>query len=572
MLSKGWKTSKRQYQISHDRNVAIPVRAGFTLDADIMRPESPGKFPVILCLFPFDKGMQIESRKPVAICPELVAAEGGDFNFYVRRGYVQVFVNLRGTGRSGGYFDHMSPGTIEDIYDAIEWLATHPWCDGQVATFGTSYFAMTAKRVAMLKPPSLKTIFAPFGVTDEYRHAVFQGGIFSFRFHKHWLKSLSNLRVRQSFPDKIGRVEFERRIKEALADPEINIQPDLVETLQNPREGGNMHIVEYILNYLDNEHFAEKAISFRQDITIPAYFGGCWGMHMLHLPGDIQSYERWSGPKKLTIGPPYYLDRPVYQYANESLRWFDYWLKGIDTQIMDEAPINLFIRNTGEWKAAYEWPLPQTQWTEFYLHQNGMLFEHEFFPDDDKSVFVESPEAHGALNFRTPQMVENTEIIGPLVLNFWASTTDTEVLWFVTLFEDDEAGHETILTRGWLRGSHRRVDAAKSMPWSIHHPHDRREPLKPGEIYEFNIEIVPTGVLLKAGMRLGLRIKATDQDAAPKDFIDVHAYGHLWRETHQTITVYHSNAYPSHLLVPITKGNRIGTFASGGIMPPMRPH
>jgi predicted acyl esterase len=572
MLSKKWATSKRQYDIVHDRNVAIPVRAGFTLDGDILRPDATARFPVILCLFPFDKDKQLHPYKPAAISPELVAAEGGDFNFYVRRGYVQAFVNLRGTGKSGGVFDHMSPGTIEDIYDAIEWLAVQPWCDGQVATFGTSYFAMTAKRVAMLKPPSLKTIFAPFGVTDEYRQGVFQGGIFSFRFHSHWLKSLSNLRVRQTFPDKIGKAEFARRIAAALADPEINIQPDLVKTLQNPHEGGNMHIVEYLLNYLDNEHFAEKAICFRQDITIPGYFGGCWGMHTLHLPGDLQSWERWSGPKKLTIGPPYYLDRPVYQYANESLRWFDYWLKGIDTGIMDEAPINLFVRNTGEWKSAHEWPLPETLWTEFYLHQNGQLFEHEFYPDDDRSAFVESPAAHGALNFRTPAMVENTEIIGPLVLNFWASTSDTEVLWFVTLFQEDAAGVETILTRGWLRGSQRRVDPAKSSAWSIYHPHDRREPLTPGEVYEFNIELVATAVLLKAGMRLGLRIKATDQDAHPTDFIDVHAYGHLWRETTQNITVFHNSDYPSHLLVPVTRGNRLGTFASGGVMPPFVPH
>jgi predicted acyl esterase len=378
--------------------------------------------------------------------------------------------------------------------------------------------------------------------------------------------------VRQTFPEQIGREEFNRRVQAVLQDPEIACQPDLVETLKAPHEGANMHIVEYILNYLDNEHFAEKAISFRQDITIPAYFGGCWGMHMLHLAGDLQSFERWSGPKKLTIGPPYYLDRPVYQYAYESLRWFDYWLKGVATEIMDEPPINLFIRNSGEWKAAHEWPLPQTKWTEFYLHQNEVLFEHEFFPEDDRSVFVESPQSHGSLNFRTPKIVENTEVIGPLILNFWASTTDVEVLWFVTLFQEDEVGVETILTRGWLRGSQRAVDATRSTPWSIHHPHDRREPLTPGEIYEFNIEIVPTAVLLKAGMRLGLRIRATDQDAVPTDFIDLHAYGRLWRETHQTITIFHNDRYPSHLLVPVTNGNRIGTFASGGIMPPMMPH
>jgi uncharacterized protein len=572
MLSQKWETSKRAYGIIHDKDVAIPVRAGFNLDCDVLRPDSPDRFPVLLSMFPFDKNAQLQPHEPQAISPKLVMVEGGDYNFYVRRGYVQVFMNLRGTGKSGGVFDHMSPGTIEDVYDAIEWLAKQPWCDGQVATFGTSYFAMTAKRVAMLKPPSLKTIFAPFGVTDEYRQGVFQGGIFSFEFHKHWVKSLSNLRVRQSFPDKIGREEFDRRIQLALEDPEINIHADLVDTLKNPHDGANMHIVEYVLNYLDNEHFAEKAISFRQDITIPAYFGGCWGMHTLHLPGDFASWTKWSGPKKLTIGPPYYLDRPVYQYHNESLRWFDYWLKGIDTEIMDEAPINLFIRNTGTWKAAHQWPLPETKWTEFYLHQDGKLFEHEFFPTDVSSTFVEAPGEHGSLTFKTPMIVENTEVIGPLVLNFWASTTDTEVLWFVTLFQEDDRGVESILTRGWLRGSQRRVDPEHSTPWSIHHPHDRREPLIPNEIYEFNIELVPTGVLLKPGMRLGLRIKATDQDAHPTDFIDVHAYGHLWRETHQTVTIYHSNEYPSHLLVPVTAGNRLGTFASGGVMPAMEPH
>jgi uncharacterized protein len=97
-------------------------------------------------------------------------------------------------------------------------------------------------------------------------------------------------------------------------------------------------------------------------------------------------------------------------------------------------------------------------------------------------------------------------------------------------------------------------------------------PKNPGEVYEFNIDIVATGVLIKAGCRFGLRIKATDQDGHATDFLDNHAYGHLWRDTTAEITVYHSNRYPSHVLVPITRGNRIGTFLSGGVMPPMEPH
>jgi predicted acyl esterase len=572
MFSTKWETSKRQYNVIEERNVAIPVSAGFNIDCDIFRPDSSAKFPAILCIFPFHKDAQSKPIMPVAVCPELVSLEGGDYNFYVRRGYAQVFANVRGTGKSGGLFDHLGDGTIQDMYDVIEWLAKQPWCDGQVATFGTSYFAMTAKRVAELKPPSLKTIFAPFATTDQYRDAIFHGGIFSYVFHQFWLKSLSNLRVRKDYRKQIGQQEFDKQVEQALRDPEINIHPELVETLKNPDAGGNMVIVEYILNYLDTQHYREKSVRFNTEVTIPGYFGGCWAMYNLHLPGDLRSYRHWKGPKKLTIGPPYYLDRPVYQYHYESLRWFDYWLKGVNTGIMDEPPIQLFIQNTGEWKAAHEWPLPETKWTEFYLHKGGLLSEHELWPDENSSTFVDSPAERGDLKFITPAMVENTEICGPIVLNLYASTTDTEVLWFVTFFEVDATGNERTLTRGWLRGSQRRTDPKESRPWQPYHPHDKREPLTPGEVYEFNIEILPTGVLLKAGTRFGLRITCTDKNDKARDFLDQHSLGHLWRETPAKITVCHSSRYPSHLLVPITRGNRVGTFMSGGVLKPPPEH
>ncbi|MBI4786029.1 MAG: CocE/NonD family hydrolase [Chloroflexi bacterium] len=566
MLSKKWQTSPRQYDVVHERNVAIPVSAGFTLDCDIVRPNSPDRFPCIVGFFPFDKDNMLKSMMPVAVSGRNVSMESGDYNFYVRRGYAHVFVNVRGTGLSGGLFDHLGDGTTRDLYDAIEWLARQPWCDGQVATFGTSYFSMTAKRVAELKPPSLKTIFAPFGVTDQYRDAIFQGGIFAFVFHPFWLKSLSNLRVRKEYREKIGNAEFNRQIEQALQDPEINIHPELVQILQNPDAGGNMLIVEYLLNYLDTDLYKEKTVRFDVDVEIPGYFGGCWAMHSLHLPGDFRTFENWKGPKKLTIGPPLYLDRPVYQYHYESLRWFDFWLKRIDTGIMGEPPIQLFIQNTGEWKSAHEWPLPETQWTEFYLHENGLLSEHEILPHETASTFHDLPEDHGSLTFLTPPMVENTEVCGPMVLNLYASATDTEALWFVNFLQVDEAGNEKVLTRGWLRGSQRRIDPTKSRPWLPYHSHAAREPLIPGEVYEFNIAIVPTGVLFKPGYRFGIRIKCADKDDQATDFLDQHGLGHLWRETRSQVTVYHNNQYPSHLLVPITQGNRIGTFMSGGIL------
>lgn len=133
----------------------------------------------------------------------------------------------------------------------------------------------------------------------------------------------------------------------------------------------------------------------------------------------------------------------------------------------------------------------------------------------------------------------------------------------------DETANERVLMRGWLRGSQRRTDPARSRPWLPYHPHDRRDPLIPAQVYEFNIAIVPTGVLVKAGMRFGIRIKCADKDDKPRDFPDMHGLGHLYREKTATVTVWHNDQYPSHLLVPITKGNRLGTFISGGVMKPL---
>lgn len=572
MLTERWETSRRRFEPARHRDIRIPVRAGFELDCDIVRPVTDERVPVILCVFPFDKEGMFTAVMPAAISGQYVAVEGGDPNFYARRGYAQAFVQLRGTGASGGLFDHMGPGMIEDIYDAIEWLAAQDWCDGQVATFGTSYFSMPIKLVAQLKPPSLKAIFAPFGTDDPYRQATFHGGIFNFSFHHWWFShALSRPRLDRSFRESLTGAQWDARVVAALADPEIAGQPILVEALNNPDIDANMYVAEYAMNLLDAEKYQSRRVRYRDDLTIPAYFGGDWAMHTLHTFGDFSAYQNWSGPKKLTIGPPYYLDRPVYQYADESLRFFDHWLKGIPTEIMDEAPIQLFIRNSGEWKGAHHWPLPETRWTEFYLHNDGLLSEHELFATDTQTTFVESPDEHGDATFRTPMMVENTEVCGPIALHFSATTTDTDVLWFITLFQVDAAGKESNLTRGWLRGSQRRTDPERSTPWAPYHPHDRREPLLPGEIYDFSIEIAPIGVLLTSGMRLGLRIKAGDRGETAPNFLENHAYGHVWRDGPATITIMHDEDHPSHLLAPVTRGNRLGTFMSGGVMPPLAP-
>ncbi len=572
MFSTNWQTSQRKYGIIVERNVRIPVEEGITLDSDIFRPDAGGKFPAILAIHPYSKPEQSIEIMPIAFSGERALIETGDFNFYVRRGYVLIVANLRGTQASDGYFGNVDPDrqTIQDIHDVIEWVAEQHWCDGNVGMTGISYFAVVQKRVAALNPPHLKAIFAPYGWSDSYRDLYFRGGIMAHGFLDYWIRRYSpEFRVKNGLREAWGDKKYDQAIASALEDEEITSVPGFKKALLNPDEGCHPLLCEIILNPLRNSYYEERAVDFSADPSIPAYFGGDWKGYAFHLSGDIRAFENWKGPKKLTVGPGIYLDRPFYQYAYESLRWFDHWLKGIDTGMMDEPAIQLFIHGTGEWKSADDWPIPGTKWTPFYLHAEGLLSEHEFWPNEGLSTFEDSPYSRGGLEFKTPPMVESTEVCGPIVLNLYGSSTDTDILWFVTLYHVDADGREELLTRGWLRGSQRIIDPDATKPWQPVHVHVRREPLEPHKIYEFNIEVRPYCILLRPGHRLKLKIKCAD-DETPKTFIESIGQGQIRRQRASNVTVYHNAEHPSHLLLPITRGNRIGTFISGGKLPPFR--
>jgi predicted acyl esterase len=196
------------------------------------------------------------------------------------------------------------------------------------------------------------------------------------------------------------------------------------------------------------------------------------------------------------------------------------------------------------------------------LHKDGILSEHELWPDEGSDSFDESSFEHGSVTYETPLLVENTEVLGPSVLTLYVSTTDTEALLFVTLLLIDRDGKEHELTRGWLRASQRRL-REDSAAWEPVPAHEKREPLEPGKIYELRIPIVPTGRLFQAGERIGIRIKGADDEPALNS-LQALARNHLGRPRPARITIYHNEVSPSHLDLPVTRGNIIGTFFSGG--------
>ena len=564
MISKKWRTSERKYGVIEERDVFIPISDGINIDCDIFRPDVKGKFPAILGVQCYDKHAQTAPMMPSCIKWTNAAYEAGDPNFYVRRGYVQVVINTRGSGRSGGEYLNYGSREVQDTYEIIDWMTNQPWCDGNVGMFGVSYYAVAQQQIAALNPPHLKCIFAPFGYTNFYRDKYYHGGILAHAFMKTWADSIDNCRAASWSREKMGDAKYKKAIAQALEDKDICAVPYLVEALKNPDRVANHLLVDILINPLDGPYYHERNVKYENDIKVPSYLGAGWGIYGLHLPGAFRSWENIrNAPKKMTIGPPIYLDRPLYQYHYESLRWFDYWLKGIDNDIMEGPPVRLFVMGTDEWKTTDDWPLPETQWTPFYLHANGLLSEHEFWPGEGVDTYEDNRPSHGSLKFFSPPMVENTEVIGPITLNLHASTTDTEALWFVSLLDVDAQGNERLLTRGWLRGSQREVDPERSKPWKPFHSHTRRQPLTPNQVYEFNIEIMPTANLFRAGHRIGLKISCVDNEP-PRHILEMIGVGHLWRQRSSMVTIYHDSDHPSHLLVPITRGNLIGTYMSGG--------
>jgi putative CocE/NonD family hydrolase len=573
MFSRKWCTSERKYGMIAEYDVKIPMSDGVTLSCDVFRPDSDEKFPAILGYHPYHNPGQTGPLMPGALATAHklppgadttnAALEAGDPNFYARRGYVHVVCNVRGTGKSEGKWDFVGPREVQDGYEVVEWMASQPWCDGKVGMFGVSYFAWIQFFVASTQPPHLKCIFAPWGATDLYRDVLCRGGVPAFGWPIGWGNTAliyGNCRPECHSRKELGETKFKKALEDLLKDDDLRLAPDVANVLRHPDDGINGFIIDLIMHPNYDKFWKERTVQYDK-IKVPAYIGACWATYGIHLPGAFRGWEKLKVPKKMVIAPTQ-LDRPVYQMQYESLRWFDYWMKGMDTRIMDEPDVRLFVQGTGEWKQSTDWPLPETKWTPFYLHEKGLLSEHEHWPNEGSDSFEDSPWGRGAVKYVSPAMVENTEVTGPIALKVYASSTDPEIFWIVSLFEQDPEGKEFMLTKGWLRGTHRELDPARSTPWRPSRKHDKNVPLVPNQIYDFDIRLLPTSFLFKAGYRIVIKLSCVDDPPqTPLQFI---AGGALKRQSPSRITVYHDADHPSHLLLPITKGNVLGTFMSGG--------
>lgn len=558
------KISKRQYELIAERNVSVTMSDGVEIDVDIFRPASDEKFPALLAMSAFNKEVQSARIWPAASRSRRIRGmadadiEAGPIDFFVRRGYVYVVGSVRGTGRSGGAYRYRCPRECRDLYELIEWAAEQPWCSGNVGMQGIGYFVAHQIDVATMQPPHLKAIAPISSFFDNYRYFWWKGGILASGFAR-WLISMVNIDVHTQesvLKEELGEEGYRDAIARALADKDLCADPAVVEALKNPDVPTNAAFLDIVLHPTYGKFWQDRATEDFDKVKIPVYHASSE-----HRPGVLYHWPEFQTPQKLFSFPKPYSDRPYYQAAWEVLRWYDYWLKGIDTGIMDEPKVKIFVEGSNEWLMAEDYPIPGTRWIPFNLHENHSLCEIEPWPDAASASYDDAPGNRGSLEYKSAPLVENTEVVGPIVLNLYASCRGTDMNFFVGLWDEHPDGKKVCLTRGWLKASHREVDPERSKPYHPVHTFSNPQPLVPGRVYELNIPLFPTANLFKAGHRIVLRISSADDE--PEKLSEVRMF-HIVSQTPNTITVYHDARYPSHLLLPITKGNIVGTYVSGG--------
>jgi predicted acyl esterase len=558
------QVSKREYEIIANRDIMIPMTDGIKIAVDVFRPDSNKKFPALVAMSGFNRDIQSDRIWPAASRSRRIrgapdaSVEAGPIDFFARRGYAYVVGAVRGTGMSGGAYNFLGPKEMQDSSEVVEWAAKQPWCNGNVAMVGIGYYATHHFPVALLETPHLKCIAPVSPFLDVYNYLWWPGGLLSSGFLR-WLISLANLDCHTDekvLLKELGEKGYQEAIARALADKDMSAEPQLVDTLKNPDLPTNGTVIDVLLHPTWCQYWQGRAVMDYDKIKVPSYI-----VAASHRPGAFYHWPEMKMPKKLLNCPPAYTDRPFYQFAWELLRWFDYWLKNIDTGIMDEPNVRLFIQGADEWLTADDFPIPGTKWIPFNLHENRSLCEIEPWPEAESASYDDAPNNRGFLKYYSAPMVENMEVAGPILLNLYASCRGTDMNFVVSLWDVDPEGKETCLTHGYLKASHRELDIKKSKPWLAVYTHTNPKPLIPGQVYPISINLNPTAALFKAGHRLALKISSADDE--PEDLTQVRMY-HLCSQTPNTITIHHNDRYPSHLLLPITRGNIIGTYVSGG--------
>jgi predicted acyl esterase len=506
-----------------DWDVPIKMDDGIVLRADVFRPIAPGRYPALVSYGPYGKGLAFQEGYKTAwdiMCRQNPDAVAGSTNKYqswevvdpekwVPDGYACVRVDSRGAGRSPGFLCHNNKRENKDFHDCIEWAATQSWCSGKVGLNGISYYASSQWRAAATQPPHLAAICVWEGWVDNYRDSARHGGIICV-FRKNW-QDMQVKTVQHGVGERGAR---SRVTGELVCGPETLSEEELAKNREDMWGA-------FLSRPLDDEYYKERSGDLSK-VNVPLLSAANWGGQGLHPRGNFEGFTRAASKDKWLEAhggshwAPFYTDYGVKLQK----RFFDYFLKG-EANGWDKQPkVLLQVRHPGERfveRAENEWPLARTQWTHFYLDPKTKTLSLKPVSSDETLTY----EAMGdGVTFSMPPLDDDLEITGPSALKLFVSSTTANADIFAVMSVFDPKGREVVfqgaldphtpIAQGWLRASHRKLDPKLTLAYRPYHTHDEDQPLTPGQVYELDVEIWPTCIVVPKGYRLTLTVRGKD--------------------------------------------------------------
>jgi hypothetical protein len=551
--------AETRYSVKIEYDQRVPMRDGVSLSADVFRPDTPGKFPVILVRTPYDNASPAYARQGL---------------FWAARGYAFVIQDVRGRGESGGEF-YPLVNEAEDGYDTQSWCGTAPWSSGKVGTTGGSYLGWTQVYSAGLKNPYLAAMISIVTPPDPTRNFPIQHGVYG-PTTVSWLAYISGKTLQDtSHIDLIAAYEalplremderFGRRIpawRDWFDHPTLDAywktqsyQEQLLESTVPTLHVSGWYddvLVGTTENYVNLVTRAMSEEARRNQWLLI----GPWG-HRVNTTRKLSEVD---------FGPEALIDFDAVQ-----LRWFDRWLKGERNGVESDPKVRLFVMGESRWRDEKEWPIARTRFVEYFLHSGGRANsrfgdgrldtrapaeepEDSFRYDPEAPVpFITEPNfsqvggpddyraverRDDVLVYSTEPLLQPLEVCGPLRVHLYAATSARDTDWTAKVLDVHPDGFAQRLNDGIVRARYR-------------NGMEREAFVEPGRVESYEIDAWSTCVLLGEGHRLRLEISSS---AFPKFDRNLNTGGPIGKEKEGVVaeqTVYHDRARPSRVVIPV---------------------
>jgi len=571
-----------QYPVAYERNVAVKMRDGVTLRADIYRPTADGKFPVLLQRTPYNKD------------------NGAGFGLKAAaHGFVVIFEDVRGRYASEGQW-YTFKNEPNDGYDSVEWAAALPYSDGKVGMFGGSYVGATQMLAAIAHPPHLAGICPVVTASNYHSNWVYQGGAFEQWFDQSWTSGLAQNTFDREVANNTNALQ-------GMSTLPLSSYP-LFNLDKNSDAASIAALAPYYLDWLAHPSYDDywKAISIEEhfgDINVPALHVAAW--YDLFLGGSLRNYEgikahgateqarrgqrllvivgghAGNGPK---IGDVDFGDASKFDEDEITLHWYEFLFKGAQNEFASGKLVKIFVMGANQWREEDDWPLARAHSTKYFLHSggkanslsgNGSLSITASASREPSDQYVYDPpnpaptvggplccdwehlgpgprdqravEARDdVLVYSTSPMSEDTELTGPVALELYAKSSAVDTDFTAKLVDVWPNGFAQNLTEGIVRARYRDSQETPSL-------------ITPGQIYKFDVDVWATSNVFKKGHTLRLEISSsnfprfdrnlnTGRNRYLKASEDINSEQPLRSATN---VIYHDAEHPSALILPV---------------------